>query len=82
MGNELRQIRAWMALHRLTQNTVAAEADVSQQFVSLYLAGKRTSGKLTAYYAAKGCPERYLPQLTQTGKQQERREERNGSKNA
>ncbi len=56
-----RRVRAWMVLHGVTPKGVAAEVGVTKQMVSLFLNGLRGSPRLCAYYAEKGCPEKYLP---------------------
>lgn len=60
---DTKRVRAWMVLQGLTQQDVAAEVGVSRQMVSLFLLGLRGSIKLRDFYAAKGCPERYLPRF-------------------
>ena len=60
-----RKIKAWMVLHELTQQAVAAEAGFSQSFVSQYLRGKYGSRRLTEYFIGKGCPPRHFEAANQ-----------------
>jgi len=60
MAIKTKHIRAWMVKRGLTQGRIGQEAGVSQQFVSMFLNGRRVSAGLRQYFVGRGCPERYF----------------------